>query len=68
MTLSDLMLKLEKFTASLSLDELYLFYGLVQELKGREMLKEKISKMICYKENMSRSNHEAFNDVMRGCW
>ena len=68
MTLSDLMLKLERFNASLSLEELYLLRGLVQEPKGRAMITEKIDRLIVYHENRKSDTHDAFANIMKGAW
>ena len=53
MTLSDLFLKIEKFLVECSEDELYMFFGMIDEPKGREMLRHKIAKMIVYRENIA---------------
>lgn len=51
MTLSDLMLKIEKMLAECSEDELYMLWSGVNSRAGREMMRQKIAKMIVYREN-----------------
>lgn len=68
MTLSDLMLKLEKFIASLTLDELYLLRGLVFEDAGAAMLINKIDAMIVYMENKKYATHDEFKKLMKESW
>lgn len=63
MTLNDVLIKVEKFFASLEIDELYLMHGMIATLKGQTILLDKIKLMIDFKEFMLSKNGQPLPDI-----